>query len=262
MITAGVDLAAEPTKTAFARIEWGTSSAVLSHPQVGVSDQQIVEWSQDAKTVGIDCAFGWPIDFVEFVTAHERGEMSPRTSSGKDWRRRLAYRHTDRAVRELTGRWPLSVSTDRLGLTAMHCAELLADFEQAGDAVHRSGRGRLVEVYPAAALRVWGVAVQGYKTQPDARGPAAEALLSRISWLDVSKAQRSLLSRSDDALDAVVACLNARAHALGRTSPVPDHLRAVADIEGWIAVPGCELGHLCPQSWLSTQPTTVDRRAL
>lgn len=141
-MTVGVDLAAEPTRTALASIHWEAGTARLTHLQLGIRDAEIVEKSKDATAIGIDCAFGWPIEFVDFVTAHANRTKNVRAHSGIDLRRRLAYRHTDRAVREQTGRWPLSVSTDRLGMTAIHCAELLGTFADAGEHVDRSGAGR------------------------------------------------------------------------------------------------------------------------
>ena len=246
MRTVGVDLAAEPTRTALAIVEWGEGIARLTHLQLGTRDDEIVELSAGATSVGIDCAFGWPIEFVEFVAAHARRASSERASSGIDLRRRLAYRHTDRVVRERTGRWPLSVSTDRLGMTAIHCAELLDAFAEAGETVDRSGGGRLAEVYPAAALRTWGLLTPGYKTKPEARILAAEVLLDASPWLETDTVQRALLGRSDDALDALVASLIARAHALGKTLPVPPELLEKALIEGWVALPTCPVADLAP----------------
>ena len=53
--------------------------------------------------------------------------------------------------REITGRWPLSVATDRLGLTAMHCAVLLdTSGDELGIPVDRSGGGTAIEVYEPA----------------------------------------------------------------------------------------------------------------
>ncbi|WP_424467248.1 DUF429 domain-containing protein [Pseudoclavibacter helvolus] len=244
MRTVGVDLAAEPTRTAFAAIEWGTGEAQLAHLQLGITDQEIVARSTQATAVGIDCAFGWPIEFVEFVSAHARQSPSEREHSGIDLRRRLAYRHTDRVVREHTGRWPLSVSTDRLGMTAIRCAELLDTFADAGERVDRSGGGRLAEVYPAAALRAWGLLTPGYKTKPEARATAARAVLDALPHLATTAEQRALLARSDDALDALAASLIARAHALGKTLPVPAELLEAAQIEGWVALPTCSIDEL------------------
>ncbi|ROP57425.1 MULTISPECIES: DUF429 domain-containing protein [unclassified Rathayibacter] len=244
MLTIGVDLAAEPVRTAVAALEWGGGRAVVRSLVLGASDDDVVAASREATTIGIDCAFGWPLEFAAFVSAHTRREVSPRTLAGRDWRRRLAYRETDRAAREVTGRWPLSVSTDRLGMTAMRCAELLDAFAATGEDVDRSGGGRLVEAYPAAALRLWGVDTTGYKTRPEAVALAVEALRRAAPWLVLPADAAALMARSDDAFDAVIAALNARAHALGRTVPVPDELREAAQAEGWIALPTCGLDEL------------------
>lgn len=237
MFTIGVDLAAGPEGTALARIDWTDTSASLARVQVGIDDSPIVDASRGAAAVGIDCAFGWPIEFVDFLTEHASGRLPARSSSGKDWRRQLSYRHTDRFVREATGRWPLSVATDRLGLTAMRCAELLTAFSVAGEDVDRSGGGRLVEVYPVAALRCWDIPVAGYKRHASKRAEALDNLLSAAPWLEITSDQRVVLERSDDAFDAMVSALIAGAHALGQTSPPPQELHEIAQIEGWIALP-------------------------
>ena len=244
MITVGVDLAAEPKKSAVAVIEWRDTAAVVSELQLGATDADIVALSVGAVKVGVDCPFGWPDEFVDFVVAQSRGDIQPRTLAGLEWRRRLAYRDTDRFVREQTGRWPLSVSTDRLGLTAMRCVELLAEFGAAGTIVDRSGEGALVEVYPGAALRVWGVAVDGYKTDVPSRAAATENLRSVTPWLELLPAHVRLMSRSDDAFDAVVAALVARASALGLTHGIPDGSSERARTEGWMALPTHPLGDL------------------
>ncbi|SMH32295.1 Protein of unknown function [Rathayibacter oskolensis] len=237
MLTIGVDLAAEPVRTALAAVEWREGRAVVASLSLGATDEGIVALSRAATAIGIDCAFGWPLEFVEFVSAHTRREIAPRTLAGLEWRRRLAYRETDRAAHDVTGRWPLSVSTDRLGMTAMRCAELLEAFAAAGEDVDRSGGGRLVEVYPAAALRWWHIETTGYKTRPEAMAPAVTALRTAAPWLDAPAEVLALMARSNDAFDAVIAALNARAHALGSTLAVPDELRAAARAEGWIAIP-------------------------
>ncbi|KZX22292.1 DUF429 domain-containing protein [Rathayibacter tanaceti] len=250
MLTIGVDLAAEPVRTALAGVDWAAGGAVVRLLVLGAEDEAIVDASLEAEAIGIDCAFGWPLEFAAFIAAHTRREVAPRTLAGRDWRRRLAYRETDRVAREITGRWPLSVSTDRLGMTAMRCAELLDAFAARGEVVDRSGGGRLVEAYPAAALRLWGVETTGYKTRPEAVVLAVDALRRAAPWLEVPPSALALMRRSDDAFDAVVAALNARAHALGATLPVPPELRAAAEAEGWIAVPTGPLAELAGPSGL------------
>jgi predicted nuclease with RNAse H fold len=244
ILTVGVDLAAQAAGTAIAAIEWGGGSARLVELQLGVDDARIVELSRGAISVGIDCALGWPIEFVEFVSAHGRHEVAPREFSGKEWRQRIRYRDTDRYVHERIGKWPLSVATDLLSLAAMHGAELLEAFEASGVVVDRAGGGMLVEVYPAASLRIWGIDVAGYKRNAASLAAAAGRVLHAAPWLTVTPAQAALMARSNDALDAVIACFTARAHSLGQTEPVPPELLAAARVEGWIALPSGDVADL------------------
>lgn len=247
MITTGVDLAAQPARTAVAVVDWRAEGARLTTLRLDNTDDDIVRLAAGATRIGVDCAFGWPDEFVAYVAANARGEGPHPDLRGIAGRRRLAYRATDRVAHRITGRLPLSVSTDRLGLTAMRCADLLATFADAGDDVDRSGAtGRLVEVYPAASLRLWGVDVSGYKTDAAARQTATANLLTAAPWLTVSPDQRALMSTSDDAIDAVVAALIARAHALRATHPVPPAELDRARREGWIALPATPLADLDP----------------
>ncbi len=248
MLTAGVDLAAESKGTALAVLDW-SGPLVTAHVGTAVPDAEIAAAAARVARLGIDCAFGWPDDFVSFLTRHAAGDrLDTGTDEGMAWRRRLSYRATDRVTRELTGRWPLSVATDRLGLTAMHCAVLL---EAIGDAlgapVDRSGAGTAVEVYPAAALRGWGLDTRGYKNDAGVRDGLLARLLGCAPWLDLTPANRRLMTDSDDAFDAVVAALAARAHALGLTHPVPAECRDQARREGWIALPVGRLEDLAPR---------------
>ena len=252
MLTAGVDLAAEPRGTALAVIDWSGPQARIVQLTVGASDAEIVAIAPTVSSLGIDCAFGWPDDFVAFVTGHSSGERLNRSpaeceGSGMDWRRRLAYRETDRVIRGLTGRWPLSVSTDRLGLTAMHCAALLESLGDGIGTVDRAGCGIAAEVYPSATLRSWGFSTIGYKTDAAIRSTLLEAILERAPWLTPGPLAE-LMTSSDDAFDAVIAALAARAHALGRWHRPPLESLDRAGREGWIVLPSVDLAELRPSS--------------
>lgn len=244
VLTAGVDLAAEPKKTALAIVEWSANSARLVSLAVGVDDGTIVDAAEQVDSMGIDCAFGWPDDFVAFVSAHAQGaRVDLSNDEGMAWRRRLAYRETDREVHRRMGRWPLSVATDRLGLTAMHCAALLDAIGDRIGVVDRSGTGTVAEVYPGASLRIWGLLVPKYRVDRDARERLLEGLIAEAPWLDLGPHTDELL-RTDDALDALLAALTARAHLMGQTFPVREEHRARATREGWIALPSGPLSAL------------------
>lgn len=154
------------------------------------------------------------------------------------WRRGLAYRVTDLFVREEAGLNPLSVSADRIAYVAFRGANLLAAL---GGPIDRSGAGLVVEVYPAATLRRWGLTHRGYKLP--GRDSLVDELLAAAPWLDLGP-HEALCRRSHDAFDAVIAALATRAAALGHTQPPTPEQREAARVEGWIALPTCELADL------------------
>jgi hypothetical protein len=184
--------------------------------------------------IGVDAPFGWPLDFIAALSAHGVGQPWP---SGAD-RARLRHRETDRAVRASTGIWPLSVSTDKLGATAMRCAHLQTRWANevwGGAPAPRDGSGQLVEVYPAATLKMLGLPYQSYKG-PDGADRRGVILAGLATWVDLDEVQEASLA-SDDTLDAVVAALTAHAAAAGHTSrPAEGPERAAALVEGWIHV--------------------------
>ena len=248
-------MAAEPKGTALAVIDWQPDRATLVDLHLEVTDQTIVEASGDVTKLGIDCALGWPVDFVNFIAgqiAHAgqiadasstaAPELSP-FSGDLDLRRRLAYRETDRQVRAHTGRWPLSVSTDRLAMTAIRAAGILSQLTASGFDTDRAGSGFVVEVYPAASLRQWGFEFAGYRASPDLRAELLAQLESRANWLSVGK-HRDALIASCDAFDSLLAALATRAAQLGRYfAPVGEQLE-LARREGWIALPNSPLEDL------------------
>jgi len=236
LLTAGVDLAAEPKGTALAIIEWKETAATLVDLQLGVTDETIVEAAAVVDKLGIDCALGWPIEFVEFLNNHANLGSTSFPDGGMDWRRRASFRESDRHVREVTGKWPLSVSTDRLGLTAMRCAGLQGRLQQSGIEIDRSGSGKIVEIYPGASLRLWGFDTSGYRANEDARAELLTAIEHSVPWLNLGS-YRELMIRSTDAFDAVIASLATRAAAINRYLPAPRDIRDIAKVEGWIALP-------------------------
>jgi len=208
-----VDLASQPAKTAAVAIDWGTRRIVA---ELGADDDAIRELVGD-DPVGIDAPFGWPDAFVAMM----RG--APPEPWSDDYRDRLRFRETDHVARELVGRWPLSVSSDLIGVVAFRCRGLKEGLDA-------------FEVYPALALHRWGLTSRGYKGKDgeERRRAILRSLLARVA-LKPTRAQKSALVKSDHLLDALVAALVARAHATGRTEPIPD--LEVAAREGWIVIP-------------------------
>ncbi len=234
MITAGVDLAGQPERTAVATIKWTAGRAVVEDVARPADDKVILQAVKRADKTGIDCPFGWPAAFVSFVTSHHAGHVSI-CADEPGSRRNLTMRRTDVFVHEQLGPTPLSVSADRIAHVALRCAVLLTKLEAARGPVDRSGSGPVAEVYPAASLRSWGLDHHGYKqqTKTDALGRLVDHLLNEAPWLDCTTHEQAL-RRSHDIFDAVIAAMTARAAALGQTLPPAEDELAAAGAEGWI----------------------------
>jgi predicted RNase H-like nuclease len=245
MRSLGIDLAAEPPNTAACEITWTANKAHGRLYTDRLDDHQLVTLIETADKVGIDCPFGWPQPFVDAVAAHANAAAWPgRGQLGSSHRRSLRYRLTDEIVHQHIGIWPLSVSTDRIGVTAMRCAALLDALAAAGHPVDRAGGGQVVEVYPAAALKHWGLPHQGYKKAEGAivRGQALDQLLAMLPTLILDRDAMNRCRHSDDAFDALICALVARAAGLGRTTrPCPGDQTERAHVEGWIHLPTSDI---------------------
>ncbi|GAB3587060.1 DUF429 domain-containing protein [Calidifontibacter terrae] len=240
--TIGIDLSAEPARTAAVTLEWSGDACSIVEVSVGVENDRLVEMVGGEHPVGIDCPLGWPDAFVELVSHHHAqssGSMSAdRLRSLADDRRPLSNRATDLWVREHVGVRPMSVSADRLGACAMRLALVFGIVERTGAVIPRDGSAGVFEVYPAATLKRWGIPHTGYKPvdQAPRREQILDAIGERFPGLDLGP-HRGQFVRSDHALDALVCALTTRAAMSDRTTAPPPELREVAGREGWIHVP-------------------------
>lgn len=210
--TIGVDLSTTNAKTALCEIDWSLDPPIATvRAKVGL--KEIAE-THRRGTLAIDCPFGWPDKFVDFVVSRRNGD---RTDASE--REPLRLRHTDLWVREQISKTPLSVSADKLGATAMYCSQILDEINPALD---RCGADGVIEVYPAASLKVWG---------HDARDGFDK--LVRAAGIEL----RSESEPNDHCRDAVVCALTARAFDLELIQKPDGGIPAVAKHEGWIFIP-------------------------
>ena len=234
--TVGVDFAASARNTAACEILWETGRVVVNRVHLAVDDDAFLSLLEDLPAggkMGLDCPLGWPAAFVAAVRASF--EHAPWPTRGCADRSNLLWRETDRWARRYLRRWPLSVSTDRIGVTALRAAYLLDSWEAYGGAVDRSGiSGPVVEVYPAAARRIWGLGAVRSVHELEARLP--------VHFAD--SAVRYASETSEHVFDALVAALVARAATLSRTHGPPPELAALASAEGWIHLPSCPIEEL------------------
>lgn len=93
--------------------------------------------------------------------------------------------------------------------------------------------GCLIEAYPAAQLRTWGLPHKEYAGSGAVSIPNRHVILKGLARRVALKEHRSLLLQNDDALDAVIGCFAAMAVTEDLLAfPVVD----IGTIEGWIAV--------------------------
>ena len=244
MLIAGLDLAAEPKGTALTILSADDGNLTVKSVSVGVTDDFVISETEKAVKLGIDCALGWPIAFTDFINRHSEKAGSVHQFDGDiELRRQLAYRATDHQVRELTGRWPLSVSTDRLGMAAIRCAGLVSKLAALGRDVSRDGSGHIAEVYPIGAMRIWQLDAAGYRHDSEKRAQLLQEISVRAPWLNF-KNNGEILIESCDAFDSLVAALSAFAVATNQATSAPDSLSREAQIEGWVRLPSKSLSEL------------------
>ncbi|MER6628642.1 DUF429 domain-containing protein [Streptomyces sp. NPDC000987] len=256
-VTLGVDLAASARRTAVCRAVWTREGLSAAEFVVPDGDEDLLAMVREADKTGLDCPLGWPSDFVATVVAHHRGLRLPpparfaERTDGRPGLDPLRYRLTDDLTWKATAtRPPLSVSTDLLGVVALRAARLLDALAAAGAPVPRDGSGAVAEVYPAAALRLWGIRLdRSYKSAaPEARSAREHVVRSLEAGLarTLPEPLRARCADSHDHLDALLCALVARAVLAGDTRwPGSPEERAAARREGWIHLPGPDLGALC-----------------
>lgn len=239
--TFGIDLSTESAHRAMALLQWDDGRAEPLELAIGHPIEWLAKRAAKAGWTAIDAPFGWPDRFIETIVkwSEHRGwpEEEDRTS--------LRYRLTDMRVAET--KYPLSVSSDRIASTAMICAQLLqqiANYRQLGRSLDRVGADRVIECYPAGAMKVWEPATKSYKGDSDTAIGVRRTFLSGLTrprgWLVLEDSQNDQLAENEDLFDALVCSLMARAVSLGGdvvAIPFSKEDRGQAEREGWIHLP-------------------------
>jgi predicted nuclease with RNAse H fold len=220
--TLGIDMSSQPKGTTACAVSWETDRAIAGAPSLGCDDDMLTEKISKSDVVGIDAPSGWPEDFTAAVGAWNFSAWN------NDLRKRLCFRETDRVVYETVGRWPLSVSTDRIALPAMRTFALL---------VRHGVTDRSGEVYPAGSLSQWRLMSRGYKKNTTDHKQARESILDglreKMLWLKVPDAYAT----TGHGLDALIASLTVRAATQSRTLRATLEQAPCARSEGWIHLP-------------------------
>jgi predicted nuclease with RNAse H fold len=266
--TLGIDLASKPKHTALCVIAWEEGAAevrALAHGRwdgTTLHDKLLSTaiqglwgvdggWGELGRPIktAIDAPFGWPEPFVQALEAQRRSQPWPEALDNP--RERFERRTTDLRVRDVCGKLPLSVSTDRIAYCAMRCAVILGDLARhfEPELLPRDGSGVVAEAYPDAALRSWLPSVWSAAREDSYKGPGETARRRRERIVTailgelgpvfaIRPDQRQACVDSDDCLDAVVCALLARAAERGDTIlPETSEEGRLAAVEGWIHLP-------------------------
>jgi predicted nuclease with RNAse H fold len=188
----------------------------------------------DRGVVAVDAPLGWPRPFVNALKKHRAGEPL------EDLKEKLFRRETDRVVSAVIGRAPLEVAADRIARAA-HSAllavgrlrDLTGKTLPLAWSPDFAGIG-VIEVYPAATLKVRGLPHSKYKDvgEPALREEIAVRLAIEIAGLD------DYVAAQADVFDACLCLVAAKDFIEGRALP-PNDLD-LARHEGWIWVRASE----------------------
>ncbi len=243
----GIDLSTNPRDCGICVLE----DHVVTHVGRGAAHATHPEWllsfCDGSDVVAVDAPFGWPKPFIEALSGYELGNML-----GHD-RKRYRYRATDTWITEELPQkephrekpappTPLSVSTDKLGSTAMVATILLRSLAEEFRLSPRVSKSdpAVIEVYPAASLWACGLPHKGFKGfHESARNKRAEALAGLKTSFDLETSyQDDSLTRWDHCFDALVAALTAREYSRSNTFDPPERFsNETLNVEGWIRVP-------------------------
>lgn len=246
MIFTGVDLAAQPAKTAICQIEvrGGNLGPLKFFP--AATDQQIIDAAKASKVTAIDAPLGFPEKFEEAMKTYVNGGPWPESPNDLDKKEictsslQLRSTEQDLMVRESSdapARRALSSSASFLTVTTWRALRLLAAITRDGYSPEcRTGGGEscVIEVYPAASIRAWGrEPLAKRKTTSADRGVLLNAIVAQSDLLkELAGEYRNKIIKTDHAFDSFCACLTAIAFEAGYCRK-PEKLTR----EGWIYVP-------------------------
>jgi predicted RNase H-like nuclease len=235
----GVDCATQAQRVGLALASYRAGSALVERVFLGSRVDSIVRTTADWATrfprtlVALDAPLGWPAALGPTLHGHEAGGPIDLEAN------RIFRRTTDTFVKQVIGKQPLDVGSNWIARTAHAALSFLQELRQhTGEAIPLAwtpefGPGlHAIEVYPAATLQAYNVAVPGYKGPG---GQVARQTILRFLAEQVNLPEDlSPMEFSDDALDAALCVLAGADFARGRALEPTD--LELARVEGWIWV--------------------------
>lgn len=206
------------------------------------AEEKIRGWLERHRPalLALDAPLGWPRALGIQLHKHSAGMLLGGKADD------LFSRETDRVVKSKIGKRPLEVGANLIARTAHSALELL---ERLRKKTHLTiplawepseiKDVCVIEVYPAATLRVLDIKPAGYKKSA-AHSERKELMKALEKHLTIAEAERNKLEKSADMIDAVI-CVLAAADFLAGKCMKPENPKE-ARKEGWIWVRRPETG--------------------
>jgi len=250
ILAAGINWATEDEHRAMVVLGGCGGRACLRKIRSPLTKEDVRGVCSDSKysVVGVDVPFGWPKQFSDFVQpwspAGSGGEAVPESDV-------FRFRKTDLIVRDELRKHPLSISSDRIALSARLWAEIVLK-NNLGPHIDTRGlpaasSPTVIEVYPAATLRAFADQVNDkhYKREKDARVCLIKALVRDFKLNVTAKQQARVVGereKDSDITDALIAALTGLIYGgcfpqWTVRKPQSDAEREAAVKEGWIFFP-------------------------
>ena len=239
MYLIGVDCATNPKDVGIALSELIDTLEILEvHAGTSGPWKKVAEWLSElpgqSVLIALDAPLGWPIPLREALEGHSAGNPVENCPNA------MFRRETDRHIRQYVGKQPLDVGADRIARTAHAALKGLNGLRASIDSPIRLAWNAsdltgisVIEVYPAATLKAYGMHYEGFKKKSDpSHRRVREEIIRGIPEIELSGDARSVALDNSDGLDAVVCILAATDFVRGEAmKPVRPE---VAHREGWI----------------------------
>ncbi len=183
--------------------------------------------------IAVDAPLGWPALLGKALAEHRAGQS---LKFGKD---DIFKRVTDRRIAERLKQHPLEVAADKIARAAHSALDVLTKLRLATALPLQllwpgeSDASGVIEVYPAATLRAFGLPNSGYKEPKDVarRQELANAIAVSVSGI------HGLVHSKADVFDAALCAWSALGFLAGRCVPPSVEELDLAKHEGWIWAP-------------------------
>lgn len=234
----GVDCATQKKKTGLSLATYEEGQCCLQEARTGEGEKSVAEiisdWLLEGETflLALDAPLGWPVHLGEELHSHQAGEsiyVEPN---------KLFRRMTDKYVKGKIGKVPLDVGADRIARTAHTALSLVGELRELNGMElgvawdpFKVDKGAIIEVYPAATMKTYGIINSGYKDA--GKESLRESMLQDLKgYIEIDTSLDTVLVSNADVLDSAFCVLAGIDFLKGQVYMPAD--KQLVRTEGWI----------------------------